>query len=66
LSRRIAGLSTAYYAQKTARESGLDVDITLVESEDRLGGKILTDTPDGFVIEAGRIRSSPRSLTPCS
>jgi oxygen-dependent protoporphyrinogen oxidase len=49
----IAGLSTAYYAQKHARAAGLDLDITLIEREHSLGGKITTDTPDGFVIEGG-------------
>lgn len=41
----IAGLATAYEAQK----HGLSV--TLIDT--RLGGKIMTDTSDGFVIEGG-------------
>ncbi|KAB2904610.1 MAG: protoporphyrinogen oxidase [Anaerolineae bacterium] len=41
----IAGLTTAYEAQK----HGLSV--TLIDT--RLGGKIMTDTSDGFVIEGG-------------
>jgi oxygen-dependent protoporphyrinogen oxidase len=49
----IAGLATAYYAQKHAQAAGLDLAVTLVERDSRLGGKIATDTPDGFVIEGG-------------
>lgn len=49
----IAGLATAYTAQKAAREQGFDVAITLVERDVRLGGKIATDVTDGFVIEGG-------------
>ncbi|MBN1564313.1 MAG: protoporphyrinogen oxidase, partial [Anaerolineae bacterium] len=49
----IAGLATAYYAQKNARETGLDLSVTLIERDARLGGKIATDTPAGFVIEGG-------------
>ncbi len=49
----IAGLATAYYAQKAADEANLPLDLTLIEREPRLGGKIATDTPDGFIIEGG-------------
>lgn len=49
----IAGLATAYYAQKRAEEAGLDLDLTLVDRAPHLGGKIATDTPNDFVIEGG-------------
>ncbi|MCB0193991.1 MAG: protoporphyrinogen oxidase [Anaerolineae bacterium] len=49
----IAGLATAYYLQKKSAETGLPIDYTLVESEPRLGGKIITKTIDDFVIEGG-------------
>lgn len=49
----IAGLSAAYYALQQARETGLPLDLTLIERAARLGGKIQTDTPDDFVIEGG-------------
>ena len=49
----IAGLATAYYAQKQAEEAGLDLDLTLVERAPQLGGKITTETPNDFVIEGG-------------
>ena len=44
----ISGLAAAYRLQRIA---GLEV--TLLEAEQRLGGKILTERDDGFVIEAG-------------
>ncbi|MCB0208069.1 MAG: protoporphyrinogen oxidase [Anaerolineae bacterium] len=49
----IAGLATAYYLQKKSAETGLPLDYTLIESEPRLGGKIITKTIDDFVIEGG-------------
>ncbi len=49
----IAGLATAYYTQRYAAEAGLTLDLTLVERDDRLGGKIATESPGGFVIEGG-------------
>jgi len=64
----IAGLATAYYAQRAADDAGLDVAITLVERDDHLGGKIATDTPDGFVIEGGPdsfITQKPWALQLC-
>lgn len=49
----IAGLATAYYLQKKRDETGYPVDYTLIESDPRLGGKIVTRTIDDFVIEGG-------------
>jgi protoporphyrinogen/coproporphyrinogen III oxidase len=49
----IAGLAAAYYAQKKCREAGLPVQISILEAEDRWGGKILTERMDGFVVEGG-------------
>jgi protoporphyrinogen/coproporphyrinogen III oxidase len=49
----IAGLSTAYALQERARLAGLPLACTLVEARERLGGVILTERVDGFVIEAG-------------
>jgi oxygen-dependent protoporphyrinogen oxidase len=51
----ITGLATAYrLGQREDRPR-----VTLVESSDRLGGKLRTDCVDGFVIDAG-----PESLAP--
>ncbi len=49
----IAGLATAYYLQKGARVVGVALECTLVESDSRLGGKIVTHSEDGFVLEGG-------------
>jgi len=46
-------LSTAFYLQKTSRESGLPINYTLIESAPRFGGKIITKTAEDFVIEGG-------------
>jgi protoporphyrinogen/coproporphyrinogen III oxidase len=49
----IAGLATAYTLQERARAEGLPIAYTLLESSPNLGGKIVTDREDGFVIEGG-------------
>ncbi|TDL35530.1 protoporphyrinogen oxidase [Jeotgalibacillus sp. S-D1] len=49
----ITGLTAAYTIQKKSRHEKLDLDITLVESSHRLGGKIQTAQKEGFVIEKG-------------
>ena len=36
----LSGLTAAYLIEKRTRQAGFEVDVTLVESEDRLGGKI--------------------------
>lgn len=48
----VAGLGAAYKIRRAADE-GHDVAFTLVEKEDRLGGKIHTVHRDGFIIDAG-------------
>lgn len=45
----ITGLAAAYYLQKKFPFARY----TLVEKSDRLGGKVVTDREDGFVIEGG-------------
>ena len=49
----IAGLSAAYALNNQARQAGLKLHITLIESRDRLGGVIQTEKLDGFVVEGG-------------
>lgn len=46
----IAGLSAAY---ALSQPDGPPVACTLVEADSRLGGKILTEQADGFVVEGG-------------
>lgn len=45
----ISGLAAAWRARSLSKT----VEITLLEKEDRLGGKILTESRDGFLLEAG-------------
>lgn len=49
----IAGLAAAHRLQTRARDSGVGLDLRLFERAPRLGGKILTERTDGFVIEGG-------------
>ncbi|SFJ51388.1 protoporphyrinogen oxidase [Thermoflavimicrobium dichotomicum] len=49
----ITGLSAAYYLYKTAKEQKTSVHITLLEEQQRLGGKIWTERWNGFVMEKG-------------
>lgn len=48
----ITGLSAAYALQEAANAAG-EVDYLLIERDQRLGGKILTEKVDGFTIEGG-------------
>lgn len=49
----IAGITAAYYLQKEARDKQLPIETILMESTERLGGKIQTYTDNGYVIEKG-------------
>lgn len=49
----ISGLAAAYTLQENARKAGISLTCTLLESSPVLGGKILTERQDGFVIEGG-------------
>jgi oxygen-dependent protoporphyrinogen oxidase len=49
----IAGLSTAYYLNQRLRQQREPLGITLLEKEERLGGSILTEEADGFLMEKG-------------
>lgn len=49
----ITGLSAAFYVQKLAAERNQPLDLTLIESAHRLGGKIHTNIKNGFIIERG-------------
>ncbi len=61
----ITGLSTAFYLQQSAPN---DIQITLIESSPRLGGKILSAHQDGFTVECGPdsfITQKPAAITLC-
>lgn len=49
----IAGLTTAYSLAERASFQSPPISCTLIEAAPRLGGKILTDQVDGFVVEGG-------------
>lgn len=49
----LTGLSAAFYVRKFYREQGITPQITIVEKENVLGGKIETLRKDEFVIEKG-------------
>jgi oxygen-dependent protoporphyrinogen oxidase len=48
----IAGLSTAFYLQRLSAQEGSPLDIHLLEKT-RLGGSIVTEEHEGFVMEGG-------------
>jgi oxygen-dependent protoporphyrinogen oxidase len=49
----ITGLAAAHRAVELARERSTELDLTLVEARDRLGGTIATERAGGFLVEAG-------------
>ena len=49
----ITGLTTAYYLQQQAMEQNLPLEIVLIESSLRLGGKIHTVRKNSYTIERG-------------
>jgi len=49
----ITGLSAAFYLLRFAERQGRPIRVTLLESSDRLGGRIDTLRRDGYVIERG-------------
>jgi oxygen-dependent protoporphyrinogen oxidase len=60
----IAGLSAAWDSSRWAEE----LEITLVERDERLGGKIRTDSAGGFVLEQGPdsfLTTRPEALRLC-
>ena len=61
----MAGLAAAWEAERIAERDGLELDVTLLEASDRLGGKVSTVREDGFVVEAGAdaiVRYKPWAL----
>ena len=64
----ITGLAAAHRLLQRRPEAASDLRVTLVEAEDRLGGKIVTEHVDGFVIEGGPdsfLATKPRGLGLC-
>ena len=50
----IAGLAAAFEVEK-ARATGADVEYTLFEAREQLGGSLASETVNGKVVCAGRI-----------
>jgi oxygen-dependent protoporphyrinogen oxidase len=64
----IAGLSTAYYLSQLARKGEQQLEIALLEKGQRLGGSLLTEEADGFLLEGGPdcfISEKPWALQLC-
>ncbi len=49
----IAGLSAAYALEQEADNKGIDIQIDLIEKQERMGGNIVTDYIDNFIVEGG-------------
>lgn len=49
----ISGLSAAYFIKKNADEANIQIDLKLLESASRLGGKIQSKFIDGYLCEWG-------------
>ncbi len=49
----ITGLAAAHRMLERSRESGTQVDLTLLEASGRVGGIVQTHERDGFLLESG-------------
>jgi len=64
----VSGLATAWILRGKAREEGVELGITLLEKENRLGGKIWSIKEDGYLCEWGPngfLDSKPQTLDLC-
>ena len=64
----ISGLATAYFLREMTKAAGIDLEIVLLEKEDRTGGKIWSIKNDGYVCEWGPngfIDSKPQTNDLC-
>ncbi|HJP18462.1 MAG TPA: protoporphyrinogen oxidase [Nitrospinota bacterium] len=64
----IAGLSAAYSLEKEAADNGVSIEIDLIEKQSRMGGNILTEQVDDFIVEGGPdcvFSEKPASLKLC-
>ena len=64
----ISGLATAWILREKARKAGIELGITLLEKENRLGGKIWSIKDDGYLCEWGPngfLDSKPQTLDLC-
>ncbi|QJD83768.1 protoporphyrinogen oxidase [Cohnella herbarum] len=49
----LTGLSAAFYLLKLSKERGENIEVTVIEGSNRLGGRVNTLRRDGYVIERG-------------
>ncbi len=64
----ISGLSTAFFVMEEAKKNQLNVQCTVVERDDRWGGKILTSNTQELLIEGGPdsfLTSKPWAMELC-
>lgn len=64
----ISGLATAYSLEERAKRNGKSLFITILEKNNRVGGSILTERENGFIIEGGPdcfISEKPYALQFC-
>ncbi len=64
----ISGLAASYRLMELSRERHLNLEVTLLEAGQRLGGSISTEQVDGFLVEAGPdsfISEKPWALQLC-
>ncbi len=64
----ISGLATAYLLRERSVAAGLELDVTLIEKEERFGGKIWSIKNEGYLCEWGPngfLDSKPQTLDLC-
>jgi len=64
----ISGLTAAYLLREKARAKGLDLEVLLLEKEERVGGKIWSIKDEGFLCEWGPngfLDNKPHTLELC-
>ncbi len=65
----ISGLTTAFALLEESRKRGTEADLVILEADTRPGGKIRTDSVDGYLCEWGPngfLNNSPPTLELCS
>ena len=64
----ISGLATAWLLGERARQAGIDLELLLMEKEQRVGGKIWSIREEGYICEWGPngfLDSKPQTLELC-